>query len=222
MFAQLRAKKKCKSTDTKNTSTCERRAFISPKQQLQYHKPQYKRDIKPTKTKCLINKKHAKQMKTIHNRNPPSRDIPLSSLQPQRFPHSLSHTRVILTISQRAGSLWAAAGCEQPGATLSLWMAFHIFKQVQTAKRRWIKQQSRHSKHLGWFFTTHMRHFPALRSWPDDLFEVTKWNSLHLLDGFFFSSSFSWIRWPHGLHAWFVPLPLGRQTTQQKGKGYSQ
>ncbi len=54
----------------------------------------------------------------------------------------------------------------------------------------------------------------------NDLTKPPQWTkpmSLHLLDGFFLSSSSSWIRRPHALHSWFIPLPLKDREKKRGG-----
>lgn len=89
MFATMSKVNQIKVQIQKNTSTCKRRAFISPKTAAAIS-PQHKRDIKPTKNKCLINKKHAKQLKTIRDRNFPSSSKILSLIH-AHFIHAISH-----------------------------------------------------------------------------------------------------------------------------------
>ncbi len=59
---------------------------------------------------------------------------------------------------------------------------------------------------------------PTQRSYKTP--QWTKPMSLHLLDGFFLSSSSSWIRRPDGLHSWFISLPL--KTERRKEEVYSE
>lgn len=65
-------------------------------------------------------------------------DDPQSELAASRW--ALWNLKESLSLSHTSYSV--VAGSEQPGATRSLWMAF--FKQVQTAKRGWIKERSPH------------------------------------------------------------------------------